>query len=176
MADTIILTNSQITQIRQLFGNQIMSGSEISRVLSRLGIVDNSGQSTKWCRLEYAFTERQRQDHSGNAILRFIQEVLSPVNYVQSYYDNDRNIIIVSNNITNKQQINGWLENREFNTLAEKYSFYSILADELARIMIREKSRADKIAISSDPDEFFRVISEEKDKMYKKLLKSFEGK
>jgi len=84
MADTIILTNSQITQISQLFGNQIMSGSEISRVFSRLGIVDNSGHSTKWRRLEDAFTERQRQDHSGNAILRFIQEVLSPVNYVQS--------------------------------------------------------------------------------------------
>lgn len=83
MADTVNFTNSQITQISQLFGNQIMSGSEICRVLSRLGIVDNSEQSTKWRRLEYAFTERQRQDHSGNAILRFIQEVLSPVNYVQ---------------------------------------------------------------------------------------------
>ena len=129
-------------------------------------------------KIDFPIIIQDQEDTTKNksGIINDIMPKESPVNYVQSYYDNDRNIIIVSNNITNKQQINGWLENREFNTLAEKYSFYIILADELARIMIREKSRADKIAISSDPDEFFRVISEEKDKMYKKLLKSFEGK
>lgn len=83
MADVIIFTNGQITKISQLFGNQVMTGSEITRVLTRLGIPDNSGQSTKWRRLEYAFTARQNNDHSGNAILRFVQEVLAPVNYIQ---------------------------------------------------------------------------------------------
>ena len=83
MADVVLLTNSQITQISHLFGDQVMTGSEITRVFERLGIIDNSGQSTKWRRLEYAFTERQHKDRSGNAILGFIKEVLSPVNFVQ---------------------------------------------------------------------------------------------
>ena len=61
-----------------------MTGSEISCVLTRVGIQDNSGTSTKWRRLEYAFTKRQNRDGAGNAILRFIQEVLAPVNYVQN--------------------------------------------------------------------------------------------
>ena len=90
MSDIVIFNNSQITQISHLFGEQIMTGSEISRVFERLGIIDNSGQSTKWRRLEYAFTERQNQDRSGNMVLRFIQEVLSPVNYVNAQNDFNR--------------------------------------------------------------------------------------
>lgn len=84
MADVIIFTNSQITQPSHLIGDRMMSGSEINRVLTRVGIADNSGESTKWRRLEYAFTERQNNDHAGNAILRFIKEVFAPVNYVQN--------------------------------------------------------------------------------------------
>lgn len=84
MADVISFTNAQITQLSHLFGDEIMTGSEISRVLTRVGIQDNSGTSTKWRRLEYVFTERQNCDRAGNAILRFIQEVLAPVNYVQN--------------------------------------------------------------------------------------------
>lgn len=84
MADVISFTNAQITQLSHLFGDEIMTGSEINRVLTRVGIQDNSGASTKWRRLEYAFTERQNCDRAGNAILRFIQEVLAPVNYVQN--------------------------------------------------------------------------------------------
>ena len=83
MAEVIVFNNSQITNISHLFGDRIMTGSEISRVFERLGIVDNSGESTKWRRLEYAFTERQNIDNSGNAILRFIKEVLNPVNFLQ---------------------------------------------------------------------------------------------
>lgn len=82
MVDVINFNNSQITQISHLFGDQIMKGSEIDRVFSRLGIEDNSGYSTKWRRLEFALTERQKRDGAGNMILKFIQEVLSPVNYV----------------------------------------------------------------------------------------------
>lgn len=83
MADVINFNNSQITQISHLLGDRVMTGSEITRVLTRLGIPDNSGESTKWRRLEYVFTARQNCDHSGNVILRFIQEALAPVNYVR---------------------------------------------------------------------------------------------
>ena len=84
MADVISFTNAQITQLSHLFGDKIMTGSEITSVLNRVGIQDNSHHSTKWRRLEYTFIERQETDKAGNAILRFIQEVLAPVNYVQN--------------------------------------------------------------------------------------------
>lgn len=63
MADVILFNNSQITQISHLLGDKVLTGSEITRVLTRLGIPDNSGESTKWRRLEYAFTARQNCDH-----------------------------------------------------------------------------------------------------------------
>lgn len=129
-------------------------------------------------KVEFPIIVQESEDtpYNKSGIINDIISKESPVNYVQSYYDNDRNIVIVSNNIINKQQIGTWLEKNEYGNIMEKYAFYSILADELSRIMIREKSRSDKIAISSDPDEFFRVISEEKDNMYKLLLNSFEEK
>lgn len=84
MAEVIRFSNGQITQLSHLFGDKIMTGSEITSVLNRVGIQDNSHHSTKWRRLEYTFIERQETDKAGNAILRFIQEVLAPVNYVQN--------------------------------------------------------------------------------------------
>lgn len=87
MTDTIIFNNSQITQISHLFGDRVLNGSEITRVLTRLGISDNKGESAKWRRLEYVLSTRQDCDHSGKVILRFIKEVLDPVNYIQRQQD-----------------------------------------------------------------------------------------
>lgn len=129
-------------------------------------------------KVDFKIIVQEKEDESNNksGIINDIIPKESPVNYVQSYYDNDRNIVIVSNNITNKQLIPHWLESRDLSTLSEKYAFYSIVADELSRIMIKEKRRKDKIAAISDPDELFNILSEEKNIMYKKLLHSFEEK
>ena len=72
MAEVIRFSNGQITQLSHLFGDKIMTGSEITSVLNRVGIQDNSHHSTKWRRLEYTFIERQETDKAGNVILRFI--------------------------------------------------------------------------------------------------------
>lgn len=129
-------------------------------------------------KVDFKIIVQEKEDESNNksGIINDIIPKESPINYVQSYYDNDRNIVIVSNNITNKQLIPHWLESRDLSTLSEKYAFYSIVADELSRIMIKEKRRKDKIAAISDPDELFNILSEEKNIMYKKLLHSFEEK
>ena len=71
MVEVISFTNAQITQLSHLFGDEIMTGSEISRVLTRVGIQDNSGASTKWRRLEYAFTERQNCDRALRSLRTF---------------------------------------------------------------------------------------------------------
>ena len=68
MAEVIRFSNGQITQLSHLFGDKIMTGSEITSVLNRVGIQDNSHHSTKWRRLEYTFIERQETDKAGNVI------------------------------------------------------------------------------------------------------------
>jgi len=72
---------SQIEALSKVLG-EYMTGSEISKIFCQCKIDDNSGQSTKWRRLDYAFIERQNHDQSPNVILRFVSEVLQPVLYI----------------------------------------------------------------------------------------------
>lgn len=58
------------------------SGSDISRTLEIVGIQDNSGESTKWRRLNHIFNEVQARDSCANRIVSFIQSFLSPSRYV----------------------------------------------------------------------------------------------
>jgi uncharacterized protein (TIGR02391 family) len=58
------------------------SGSDISRVLSDRGLVDASGESTKWRRLYSIFLESQRQHRCANRVLDFIQAFLTPARFV----------------------------------------------------------------------------------------------
>lgn len=71
----------QIEALSKAIGNY-MTGSEITKLLYQCGIDDNSGQSTKWRRLDFSFIERQNRDQSPNAILRFVKEALQPVLYM----------------------------------------------------------------------------------------------
>ncbi len=70
-----------LTALSKVLGN-LMKGSEITKLLEHCRIQDNSGESTKWPRLEYAFIERQDKDRSPNAIFGFIQEALQPVRFI----------------------------------------------------------------------------------------------
>lgn len=58
-----------------------LTGSEIGRFLSRLGIPDPDPALTKWKRLFNALGTKQNNDHCGNHIVAFIQEVMKPVRY-----------------------------------------------------------------------------------------------
>ena len=57
-------------------------GTDISRVLDNLKMIDGSGESTKWKRLYWVFLESQKQYKCANHILNFIQSFLSPVRFV----------------------------------------------------------------------------------------------
>lgn len=57
-------------------------GTDISRVLEHLDLIDGSGESTKWKRLYWVFLESQKQYKCANHILNFIQSFLSPVRFV----------------------------------------------------------------------------------------------
>lgn len=57
------------------------SGSDISRVLANRGLIDNSGESTKWRRLYQIFLTSQGETRSPNQILDFIMSFLTPTRF-----------------------------------------------------------------------------------------------
>jgi len=71
----------QVEGLARLLG-ECGSGTDISRVLRDRGLVDDSGESTKWRRLYWVFLECQRQDGCGNRVLDFIQSFLIPARFV----------------------------------------------------------------------------------------------
>lgn len=79
---------SSITAMSKILGDSL-SGSDITALFQECRLNDNSGHSTKWRRLEYTLSERQKIDGSPNAILRFIKEAVNPVRFInkQSNYD-----------------------------------------------------------------------------------------
>ncbi|MDY2731493.1 MAG: TIGR02391 family protein, partial [Erysipelotrichaceae bacterium] len=83
--------SNQIENISKLLGD-LLNGSEISKIFRDISVTDNSGESTKWRRLDYVFKSIQNRDKSINTILRFIKEALSPVSYInkQSVFESTR--------------------------------------------------------------------------------------
>ncbi len=75
------LPEGQVEALAKLLG-ECGSGTDISRVLSDRGLVDASGESTKWRRLYSIFLECQRQHRCANRVLDFIQAFLAPARFV----------------------------------------------------------------------------------------------
>src|SRR5438128_3440772 len=75
------LSEGQVESLAKLLGD-CGSGSDISRVLRDRGLVDNSGESTKWRRLYWIFLDSQRKHGNANRILDFIKSFLIPARFV----------------------------------------------------------------------------------------------
>ncbi len=74
-------TNAQIERLARLLG-ECGTGSEISQVLQERGLVDKSGESTKWRRLYWVFQNCQNHYKCANHVLDFIRAFLAPVRFV----------------------------------------------------------------------------------------------
>ena len=77
----IELNYSQIESISQLLGNAL-TGSQITDLFKRINVVDDSGESTKWRRLNAVFSEYKHSYNSCSIVFRFLNEVLQPSRYV----------------------------------------------------------------------------------------------
>lgn len=75
------LPEGQIEALAKLLG-ECGSGTDISRVLSNRGLVDASGESTKWRRLYWVFLESQKRHRCANRVFDFIQSFLIPARFV----------------------------------------------------------------------------------------------
>ena len=76
------IPESQIEGLAKVLG-ECGSGTDISRVLENEGIVDDSGESTKWRRLYRVFLNVQNRDGSANRILGFVRSFLDPARFVR---------------------------------------------------------------------------------------------
>lgn len=75
------LQEGELVALAQVLG-ECGTGSEISRVLEGREILDQSGESTKWRRLFWAFLDIQKQDKCADRILDFIGSFLVPARFV----------------------------------------------------------------------------------------------
>lgn len=74
-------SEGQIEALAQLLG-ECGTGNDISRFFISKGLVDNSGESTKWKRLYWVFLKCQKQHQCANLIVDFIQSFLTPARFV----------------------------------------------------------------------------------------------
>lgn len=81
MAIVQTFPEGQVETLARLLG-ECGSGTDISRVLHDRGLIDKSGESTKWRRLYWVFLETQRQYGCANHIIDFIQAFLIPARFV----------------------------------------------------------------------------------------------
>lgn len=75
-----VFSEGTIESLARVLG-EFGSGSDLSRVIASIGLQENSGESTKWRRLYSIFLKSQRDTHSPNQILKFIQSFLDPGRY-----------------------------------------------------------------------------------------------
>lgn len=75
------LSEAIITSLAQVLG-ECGTGSDITRVLKDRGLVDNSGESTKWRRLYWVFMRTQREGGSADRVLGFVKAYMAPARFV----------------------------------------------------------------------------------------------
>jgi uncharacterized protein (TIGR02391 family) len=71
----------QIESLSRLLG-ECGTGDQITRVFHDRSLEDHSGQSTKWLRLHWVFSDNQQQHGCANRIIDFIQSFLAPGRFV----------------------------------------------------------------------------------------------
>ncbi len=94
MTKVSTFSEGMIQSLAQVLG-ECGSGSDITRALADRGFVDDSGESTKWKRINEIFLKYQRETKCPNQLLDFIQAFLSPARFVgrNSEFETHRNAL-----------------------------------------------------------------------------------
>ena len=81
MANIPKLTQQVIEQSSRLLG-ECGTGDEITRMFQDIGVVDDSGESTKWRRINAVLWRAQQRDGNATRYIEFVQRMLAPVRYI----------------------------------------------------------------------------------------------
>jgi len=69
-----------LEHIARELGESIIGG-QLSQIFKSIGIIDNSGESTKWRRIYHSLLERQNQDRCGNYVAVVIEKIMNPISF-----------------------------------------------------------------------------------------------
>ena len=83
MLPTVSMTPETIEALARCLGEQ-STGSQIDDFLIKTNVWDESGESTKWRRLAWAFEDQQLRSGHAKVALQAVQSFLSPVSYVKN--------------------------------------------------------------------------------------------
>ncbi len=83
MSSLPLLSETQLEGIARILG-EYGTGDRITRVFGSLGIIDTSGESTKWRRINATFSKYQKQEGSPSRLIDFIRNFLEPAAFVKS--------------------------------------------------------------------------------------------
>lgn len=61
---------------------ELVTGTQLDQLFASRGLVDVSGQSTKWRRIHISLLARQQADRCGNNVAAFIMAVMAPGRHV----------------------------------------------------------------------------------------------
>lgn len=75
------LTQQVVEQSARILG-ECGTGDEITRMFQDIGVVDDSGESTKWKRINSVLWRAQQRDGNATRFIEFVQRMLAPVRYV----------------------------------------------------------------------------------------------
>lgn len=75
------LTQQVIEQSARILG-ECGTGDEITRMFQDIGVVDDSGENTKWRRINTVLWRSQQRDGNATRFIEFVQRMLAPVRYV----------------------------------------------------------------------------------------------
>jgi len=89
MSSTAAFPPATVEALARVLG-EAGSGSDISRYLTVCHLTDNSGESTKWRRLNAIFLESQATTDSPNQILAFIKTYMAPSRFAGRSADFDQ--------------------------------------------------------------------------------------
>lgn len=81
MATIPKLSQQVIEQAARLLGD-CGTRDEISRIFTDIGLVDDSGESTRWRRINVVLLRAQQQDGNARRFIEFVQRILAPVRFI----------------------------------------------------------------------------------------------
>ena len=77
----------ELESLSKVLGD-VSTGSQITNLLTQMGILDTDTRATKWARIYNTLAERQNVTQAGNSVFRYISLALEPSRFVdnRNYY------------------------------------------------------------------------------------------
>lgn len=143
------------------------TGTDISRYLQQVRLIDESGESTKWRRLNFVFLQTQQTTQSANQILAFVKCFVGPARF-----SGKRDIFE-----TVREDINSVLMLHGLEYGKDGHFRFVNKANTLDEAEMRAKTIRSKLAVRSTHDEVYKYCNPElmQDNYFHAVFEAIKG-